>query len=46
LGIRLEHGLNLKIPDTEIGQWQTLADVLACVQQHLPAAAATAIGRS
>jgi acyl carrier protein len=46
LGIRLEHSLNLKIPDTEIGQWQTLADVLACVKQHLPAAAVTALGRS
>jgi acyl carrier protein len=40
LGIRLEYGLKLEIPDTEIGQWQTLADVLACVQRHLPAGAA------
>jgi acyl carrier protein len=40
LGIRLEYSLTLEFPDTEIGQWQTLADVLACVQRHLPAAAA------
>jgi acyl carrier protein len=40
LGIRLEYGLKLEIPDTEIGQWQTLADVLACVQRHLPVGAA------
>lgn len=39
LGIRLEYGLKLEIPDTEIGQWQTLADVLACVQRHLPVGA-------
>jgi acyl carrier protein len=39
LGIRLEYGLKLEIPDTEIGQWQTLADVLACVRRHLPAVA-------
>lgn len=36
LGIRLEYGLGIEIPDTEIGQWQTLAEVLACVQRHLP----------
>lgn len=35
LGIRLEYGLGLEIPDTEIGQWNTLADVLACAQRHL-----------
>jgi len=40
LGIRLEYGLKVDIPDTEIGQWQTVADVLACVQRHLPAGAA------
>lgn len=39
LGIRLEYGLGLEIPDTEIGQWTTLADVLACARRHLPAAA-------
>ncbi|GAB3634479.1 hypothetical protein GCM10027422_00690 [Hymenobacter arcticus] len=37
LGIRLEYGLCLEIPDSEIGQWQTLADVLACVRRQLPA---------
>jgi len=39
LGIRLEYNLKLEFPDTEIGQWQTLADVLACVQRYLPTAA-------
>lgn len=37
LGIRLECGLKIDIPDTELGQWRTLADVLACVQRQLPA---------
>ncbi|MBJ6145326.1 hypothetical protein [Hymenobacter sp. BT559] len=36
LGIRLEYSLKLEFTDTEIGQWHTLADVLACVQRHLP----------
>ncbi|RFP63639.1 hypothetical protein D0N36_18305 [Hymenobacter lapidiphilus] len=39
LGIRLEYGLRIEIRDTEIGQWDTLADVLACVGRYLPAAA-------
>lgn len=42
LGIRLECGLQIEIRDTEIGQWATLADVLACVGRYLPAAARTA----
>ncbi len=39
LGIRLEYGLGIEIPDPEIGQWTTLADVLACVQRYVPAKA-------
>ncbi len=38
LGIRLEYSLRIEIRDTELGQWNTLADVLACVRRHLPAA--------
>ena len=34
LGISLEKYLHLDIPDTEIGQWRTVADVLACVARH------------
>lgn len=37
LGIRLEYGLGIAIRDTELGEWRTLAEVLACVQRHLPA---------
>lgn len=36
LGIRLEYRLDIEIPDTELGQWRTVADVLACVQRQLP----------
>lgn len=47
LGIRLEYGLKIDIPDPELGQWCTLADVLACVQRQLPAApgATAAVGQ-
>ncbi|MET4076501.1 hypothetical protein [Hymenobacter sp. UYCo722] len=38
LGIRLEYDLGIEILDTEIGQWNTLADVLACVERYLPVA--------
>lgn len=40
LGIRLEYGLGIEILDTELGEWRTLAEVLACVRRHLPAGAA------
>jgi acyl carrier protein len=36
LGIRIEQGLDIEIPDTELGQWRTVADVLDCVQRQLP----------
>ncbi len=34
-GIRLEYGLGIEIPDSELGQWRTLADVTACVRRQL-----------
>ena len=40
LGIRLEYGLGIAVPDPELGEWRTLAEVLACVRRHLPAGAA------
>ncbi|GAA4009320.1 hypothetical protein GCM10022408_21750 [Hymenobacter fastidiosus] len=36
LGIRIEQGLAIEIPDTELGQWRTVADVVACVERQLP----------
>lgn len=36
LGIRLEYNLQIEIPDTELGQWRTVSDVLACVRRQLP----------
>ena len=35
LGVRLEYALDIEIPDPELGQWHTVADVLACVRRHL-----------
>lgn len=36
LGIRIEQDLAIEIPDTELGQWRTVADVVACVERQLP----------
>ena len=33
LGISLEQRLRIDIPDTQLGQWRTVADVLACVSR-------------
>ncbi|WP_223654190.1 acyl carrier protein [Hymenobacter psoromatis] len=41
LGIRLEYSLRIEIPDTQLGQWRTVADVLACVRRQLPTGSPT-----
>lgn len=33
LGISLEQWLRIDIPDTQLGQWRTVADVLECVSR-------------
>ena len=46
LGIRLEYGLGIEMLDTELGNWRTLAEVLACVRRHLPVARENSLGHA